>query len=186
MAALSVMHGIVNSLPTNWLNHFAKTYAVFHIAVLFAAMITLLVMQKDKHTASYTFTNVPAEPASGWSPPGFSFLFGFLSVAWTMVSHLNLLLKIGIVLTCPRRTTTPVPTSQRRSRILHVPFPGLLRLRWASRTWSAGCSPSCSSSAWAIQPRFSNRPLISPSRRSSTTSWAKLRPSSSLSARSSS
>ncbi len=82
MAALSVFHAMINSLSTAWLNHFAKTYAVFHIAILIAASVSLLVLQKDKHTAEYAFTDV--EVASGWSPPGFSFLFGFLSVAWTM------------------------------------------------------------------------------------------------------
>ncbi len=85
MAALCVFHAAINSLSTAWLNNFAKTYAVFHIAVLVAACITLLVMQKDKHTASYAFTDV--DPTSGWSPPGFSFLFGFLSVAWTMTGR---------------------------------------------------------------------------------------------------
>lgn len=82
MAALSVIYGAINSVSTAWLNHFAKTYAIFHIAVLVAACIALLVMQKEKHTAEYAFTNV--EVASGWSPPGFSFLFGFLAASWTM------------------------------------------------------------------------------------------------------
>jgi len=85
MAALCILHGLINSLSTAWLNHFAKTYAVIHIAVLFSACVALLVLQKDKHTAEYAFTNV--EPATGWSPPGFSFLFGFLSVAWTMTGR---------------------------------------------------------------------------------------------------
>ncbi len=81
MAALSVFHGSVNSMSTAWLNHITKSYAVFHIAILVAACIALLVMQKDKHTATYAFTEV--DPDSGWTPPGFSFLFGFLSVAWS-------------------------------------------------------------------------------------------------------
>lgn len=83
MAALCVFHGAVNSLSTSWLHHLTKTYAAVHIAILVASWIALLVMQKDKHTAEYAFTHV--EPASGWEPAGFSFLFGFLSVAWTMV-----------------------------------------------------------------------------------------------------
>ncbi|CAK7243576.1 MAG: polyamine transporter tpo5 [Sporothrix thermara] len=85
MAGLSIFHALINSMSTNWLNKFAKTYAVFHIGVLLAACITLLVMQKDKHTAKYAFTDV--NPTSGWTPPGFSFLFGFLSVAWTMTDY---------------------------------------------------------------------------------------------------
>ncbi|OAA68167.1 amino acid permease [Niveomyces insectorum RCEF 264] len=85
MAGLSLVHASLNSLTTNWLNRFANTYAVIHISVLLAACIALLVMQKDKHSAHYAFTNV--EPDSGWTPPGFSFLFGFLSVAWTMTDY---------------------------------------------------------------------------------------------------
>ncbi len=85
MAGLSVTHALINSMSTSWLNRFAKTYAIFHIGVLVAACIALLVMQKDKHTAKYAFTDV--NPISGWSPPGFSFLFGFLSVAWTMTDY---------------------------------------------------------------------------------------------------
>jgi amino acid transporter len=82
MAALTIFHAIINTMPTAWLNHLAKTYAVFHIGVLFAACVALLTLQKDKHSAEYVFTNV--EPNSGWEPAGFSFLFGFLSVQWTM------------------------------------------------------------------------------------------------------
>jgi len=87
MAALTIFHAAINTAPTAWLNSLAKSYAVIHIGVLVAVCITLLVMQKDKHTAEYVFTNV--EPSSGWTPPGFSFLFGFLSVAWTMTGRLS-------------------------------------------------------------------------------------------------
>jgi amino acid transporter len=80
MAALSIFHALVNCLNTAWLSKIASTYAVIHIAVLFSCCVALLVLQKDKNTASYVFTEV--SPDSGWSPPGFSFLFGFLSVAW--------------------------------------------------------------------------------------------------------
>ncbi|KAK0614240.1 hypothetical protein B0T14DRAFT_592504 [Immersiella caudata] len=85
MATLSVFHSAANSMLTAWLNHFAKTYAVFHIAVLVAARVLLLAMQGEKHTSEYVFTHV--EVASGWSLPGFSFLFGFLSVACTMTDY---------------------------------------------------------------------------------------------------
>jgi amino acid transporter len=82
MVALVFVHACINTLSTAWLNKLANTYAVFHIAVLFSACVALLVMKKDKHTAEYAFTYVDTEPLSGWTPPGFSFLFGFLSVAW--------------------------------------------------------------------------------------------------------
>lgn len=85
MAALSVFHALVNCLNTAWLSKIASTYAVIHIAVLFSCCVALLVLQKDKNSASYVFTEV--HPDSGWNPPGFSFLFGFLSVAWGKFQH---------------------------------------------------------------------------------------------------
>lgn len=85
MAGLCIIHALINSMTTSWLARITKTYAIFHIGILVAACISLLVMQKDKHTAKYAFTHV--EPDSGWTPPGFSFLFGFLSVAWTMTDY---------------------------------------------------------------------------------------------------
>jgi amino acid transporter len=84
MAALTIIHGGINSLSTAWLNRLSSTYAIFHIAVLLAASIALLVLQKDKHTAEYVFTDI--QPESGWSPPGFSFLFGSLGAAWIMTN----------------------------------------------------------------------------------------------------
>lgn len=84
MAALTICHGAVNSLRTAWLNHLAKGYAALHLGVLFAACIALLVMQKEKHTAEYVFTDFHV--LSGWSPPGFAFLFGCLSPAWIMTN----------------------------------------------------------------------------------------------------
>lgn len=83
MAVLVIFHATINSLSTAWLNRLTSTYSIFHVTVLVAVCITLLIMQKDKHTAAYAFTNV--EPNSGWEP-GFSFLFGFLSAAWTMTN----------------------------------------------------------------------------------------------------
>lgn len=85
MAALTVLCGLVNSLPTYWMEKMTKTYVVFHFAVLFACAIALLVKTDNKHDANYVFTHV--ESNSGWTPVGFSFLFGFLSVSWTMTDY---------------------------------------------------------------------------------------------------
>ncbi|KAH8697883.1 putative amino acid permease [Talaromyces proteolyticus] len=87
MAALTVLCGILNSLPTGWMEKMTRSYVIFHLAVLVTCCIALLA-KTDKslrHDASYVFTNV--EPTSGWSPSGFSFLFGFLSVSWTMTDY---------------------------------------------------------------------------------------------------
>lgn len=86
-AALTVFHGAVNSLNTKWLAKITTTYVVFHVLVIITCSIALLVMCDNKHDASYVFTYVPAESASGWSPAGWSFLFGFLSVSWTMTDY---------------------------------------------------------------------------------------------------
>ena len=85
MAALTALCGLVNSLPTYWMEKMTKTYVIFHFAVLITCAIALLAKTKDKHDASYVFTNVESE--SGWNPIGFSFLFGFLSVSWTMTDY---------------------------------------------------------------------------------------------------
>jgi amino acid transporter len=85
MAALTVFCGIVNSLPTYWMEKMTKSYVIFHVMVLVSCAIALLVKTEGKHDAKYVFTNVEAD--SGWTPVGFSFLFGFLSVSWTMTDY---------------------------------------------------------------------------------------------------
>ena len=85
MAAILVLHGLINTLSTKWLDRITRWYAIFHLAVLLAAVIALLVCQKEKTSAQDVFVNIV--PMSGWSPPGWSFLFGFLSVAWCMTDY---------------------------------------------------------------------------------------------------
>jgi amino acid permease (GABA permease) len=85
MAVIVILHGFINSLSTKWLDRITRWYAIFHLAVLVAASITLLVCQKEKHSPKYVFIEI--QPHSGWSPVGFSFLFGFLSVAWVMTGY---------------------------------------------------------------------------------------------------
>jgi amino acid permease (GABA permease) len=85
MAALTVLTGLVNSLSTYWMEKMTKTYVIFHVLVLISCSIALLVKTKPKHDAHYVFTDV--DSTSGWTPVGFSFLFGFLSVSWTMTDY---------------------------------------------------------------------------------------------------
>jgi amino acid transporter len=85
MAALTVLTGLVNSLSTYWMEKMTKTYVIFHVLVLLSCSIALLVKTKSKNSAHYVFTDV--DSTSGWSPVGFSFLFGFLSVSWTMTDY---------------------------------------------------------------------------------------------------
>jgi amino acid transporter len=87
MAALTVFCGILNSLPTGWMEKMTRSYVLFHLAVLVTCCIALLAKtdKSMRHDASYVFTHV--ETTSGWTPIGFSFLFGFLSVSWTMTDY---------------------------------------------------------------------------------------------------
>ncbi|KAL2161694.1 hypothetical protein VTH06DRAFT_8256 [Thermothelomyces fergusii] len=84
MALLTIIHGAVNSLPTRWLTRLTNGNVVFHMSVLVSVAICLLVKTKDKHSIGYAFTEF--QPISGWSPPGFAFLFGCLTPAWTLTN----------------------------------------------------------------------------------------------------
>lgn len=85
MAALTILTGFVNSLTTYWMEKMTKSYVIFHVLVLVSCSIALLVKAPDKHNAKYVFTDVSS--LSGWTPVGWSFLFGFLSVSWTMTDY---------------------------------------------------------------------------------------------------
>lgn len=90
MAALTVFTGLVNSLSTYWMEKMTKTYVIFHVLVILTCSIALLVMAQPwngtpKNDGAYVFTNVDNE--SGWTPDGWSFLLGFLSVSWTMTDY---------------------------------------------------------------------------------------------------
>jgi amino acid transporter len=64
-----------------------KTYVIFHVLVLVSCAIALLAATPNeyRHDASYAFTHM--ESQSGWAPLGWSWLFGFLSVSWTMTDY---------------------------------------------------------------------------------------------------
>ena len=162
MAALTVVCGLVNSLSTYWMEKMTKTYVIFHGLVLVTCAIALLAKTDNKLDANYVFTNV--ESNSGWTPLGFSFLFGFLSVSWTMtVSGCNLCLLLS---TDSCRTMTQLPTSPKskahdylmgQNTNLLVEFlnpksrhHGPFLSPCYSRMSLAGSSTSFSASAWAI------------------------------------
>ena len=86
-AALLIFAGAINSLSTAWLAKITTSYVVFHGLVILTCCIALLALCPDKHSASYVFTTEGLIPQSGWAPAGWSFLFGFLSVSWTMTDY---------------------------------------------------------------------------------------------------
>lgn len=85
MAGVLIFQGIISCLPTKYLEKVTKWYVVFHYAALISAVIALLVKTEPRQNADYVFTNV--ESQSGWKPIGWSFVFGFLSVSWTMTDY---------------------------------------------------------------------------------------------------
>lgn len=80
-----VVHGIMNSFSTRWLDKITRYYALINIVVTIAAIITLTVVNKNKLSNREVWVDVV--PATGWENKGFSFLFGFLAVAWTMTDY---------------------------------------------------------------------------------------------------
>lgn len=85
MAAVTLFHGVLNSMNTSALEKITRSYVIFHLAVLISCCIALLVMDDNKHSSTEVWTQVT--PNAGWSPAGFSFLFGFLSASWTMTDY---------------------------------------------------------------------------------------------------
>ena len=81
-AAILVSHGLLNSVGTRILALFTKTFLFFNLGTVLAVIIALLVTCKDKHPASYVFTQTTN--GSGWDSNGLTFLLGLLSVQWTM------------------------------------------------------------------------------------------------------
>lgn len=84
-AGMTVFTGVINSLSTKWMEKLTKTFVVFHITVVLVFFITILVVEKNKNSASYVFGSVMAN--SGWNPPGFAFQFGLLSAGFTMTNY---------------------------------------------------------------------------------------------------
>ncbi|KAG8530202.1 uncharacterized protein KY384_004702 [Bacidia gigantensis] len=91
MAASTVFHGALNSLDTSALEKITKSYVIFHIVVLVACCITLLACANNNaprlglHTSEYVWTEVVN--SSGWTPNGWSWMFGFLGASWTMTDY---------------------------------------------------------------------------------------------------
>lgn len=175
MAALTVFTGLVNSMSTYWMEKMTKGYVIFHVLVLISCSIALLVMTDNKHTATYVFTDIDSE--SGWTPIGFSFLFGFLSVSWTMTDY------DATAHITEEYVTSPLPVSsvltcQSESRNLKSRPLGPSQWLCCSPTSLVSSSTLSCASAWAIQLIFS--PVRSPnlSHNYSTTASGKVAASS--------
>lgn len=80
-----LVFGIVCSLTTKALNRIVLWFAPINILATIGICIALLVLTPDKRSASFVFTDV--RDGSGWGSKGFSFLLGFLNVAWVMTDY---------------------------------------------------------------------------------------------------
>ena len=87
MAGLTVLCGLINSLSTYWMEKVTKSYVIFHVLVVVTCAIALLAKtpKEYRHDAGYAFADVHS--TSGWTPVGWAWLFGFLSVSWTMTDY---------------------------------------------------------------------------------------------------
>ncbi|KAF2106288.1 amino acid permease 2 [Lophiotrema nucula] len=79
------MFGTICSFPTEWLHKIILWFAPINIIASICICIALLILTPNKQSAKWVFTEVT--DGSGWGSKGFSFLLGFLSVAWTMTDY---------------------------------------------------------------------------------------------------
>ncbi|KAI9797080.1 MAG: hypothetical protein M1825_006263 [Sarcosagium campestre] len=77
--------GAICSLTTRILHRIILWFAPINLLATGSICIALLILTPNKQSATWVFTNVT--DGSGWGSKGFSFLLGFLSVAWTMTDY---------------------------------------------------------------------------------------------------
>ncbi|KAK2878144.1 hypothetical protein FQN49_001119 [Arthroderma sp. PD_2] len=83
--ALLCIMGVICSLTTKSLHRIILWFAPINILASIAICIALLVLTPNKQPASWVFTHVT--DGSGWQSKAFSFLLGFIAVAWTMTDY---------------------------------------------------------------------------------------------------
>ncbi|TFK48319.1 APC amino acid permease [Heliocybe sulcata] len=88
-AGLLVFHGILNSFATRHLAFFTRGFVFVNLGATILIIIVLLATtpRSEMHAASYVFGSEGLiNQASGWNG-GIAFLFGLLSVQWTMTDY---------------------------------------------------------------------------------------------------
>ncbi|THG98851.1 hypothetical protein EW026_g3410 [Hermanssonia centrifuga] len=87
-AGLLVFHGILNCLATRWLARLTKGFVFINLGATFLIIVVLLATtpRSDMHAASYVFGSAGIANQTGWND-GIAFLFGLLSVQWTMTDY---------------------------------------------------------------------------------------------------
>ncbi|KAJ7452146.1 APC amino acid permease [Mycena galericulata] len=88
-AGLLVVHGLLNSLATRHLARFTQYFVFINLGATALIIITLLATtpRSEMHSASYVFGSAGIANATGGWNTGLAFLFGLLSVQWTMTDY---------------------------------------------------------------------------------------------------
>ncbi|KAJ9105922.1 hypothetical protein QFC20_004160 [Naganishia adeliensis] len=84
---LLIVHGFLNSLKTRDLAFLTQGFVFVNIGMTLIIIIVLLATtgRENMHPASYVFTQV--YNYTGWQNNGLAFMFGLLSVQWTMTDY---------------------------------------------------------------------------------------------------
>lgn len=88
-AGLLVFNGILNCLATRQLAHITKSFVFVNLGTTILIIIVLLAMtpRSEMHAASYVFGSAGIVNQTGGWNSGLAFLFGLLSVQWTMTDY---------------------------------------------------------------------------------------------------
>ncbi|KAG6911061.1 hypothetical protein DXG01_004576 [Tephrocybe rancida] len=88
-AGLLVVHGILNSLATRQLAMLTKGFVFVNLGTTFLIIIVLLATtpRSEMHPANYVFGSAGIVNQTGGWNTGLAFLFGLLSVQWTMTDY---------------------------------------------------------------------------------------------------
>ncbi|KAF4612114.1 hypothetical protein D9613_003840 [Agrocybe pediades] len=86
---LLVVHGLLNSLATQYLARFTKGFVFVNLGATFVIIVVLLskTPRAEMHPASYVFGSEGIINQTGGWTTGIAFLFGLLSVQWTMTDY---------------------------------------------------------------------------------------------------
>ncbi|KAI6112086.1 amino acid/polyamine transporter I [Pisolithus croceorrhizus] len=86
---LLITHGILNSLATKYLAFFTRGFLFVNLGTTIAIIIVLLATtpRSEMHPASYVFDSQGIINQTGGWNNGIAFLFGLLSVQWTMTDY---------------------------------------------------------------------------------------------------
>ncbi|KAJ1306034.1 hypothetical protein OPQ81_010747 [Rhizoctonia solani] len=89
MAGLLVIHGILNSLATKYLARMTSGFVFVNIGATILIIIVLLAKtpRSEMHPANYVFGPAGIVNQTGGWNTGIAFLFGLLSVQWTMTDY---------------------------------------------------------------------------------------------------